>query len=255
MQTAIPSFKTDSSETDGQRGEEDAGTLLGPFLSALQKDCKPLASEVESLLKELESGGPRSVAAAKDLMDRIPDLLPDDPAMAAVIAEEMAKAYGEAFTGASVVKNREYKREQNGQFSEVDHPRDHKPGINPDSAETQAAEIGKGKKAIEKCIAEKCDVYDAVSRGDVGMIGLVWGDDESGICKIARKHPDAIARLPDVLIRGEAGGTYQRGQKIDIKHGNYKATLALTNDPDDPARRTRPDKWVLTAFDETKEAK
>ena len=98
LQTAIPSFKTTSSEADGQRGEETAGTLLGPFLSALQKDCKPLASEIESLLKELESGGPRSVAAAKDLMDRLPDLLPDDPAMAAVIAEEMAKAYGEAFT-------------------------------------------------------------------------------------------------------------------------------------------------------------
>jgi len=93
LQTAIPSFKTTSGETDGQRGEEDAGTLLGPFLSALQKDCKPLASEVEELLKD------PTPDKARALLDRIPELVPEDPTLAPILAEEMAKAYSEAFTG------------------------------------------------------------------------------------------------------------------------------------------------------------
>jgi len=225
----------------------------GATLRALAADCKPLASEVAKLL---ENPTPERAAA---LLKDLPNLLPDDPALAAVIAEEMAKAYGSAFAKATadreawekarepeVIQNREYKREQNGQFSEVDHPSDHKPGVNPDSAETQAAEIGKGKKAIEKCITEKCDVPNAVSRGDVGLISLVYttgGDDPRGMVRFMER-PDAREHLAETLIRGEAIGPYQNGQKLNLKNGGYVATLRLTGDPEAGFPRN----WVLTGW-------
>lgn len=243
LQTTKSTLQNAPGNPDGQGEGQDAPALLGPFLRALQEDCKPLASEVEELLKD------PTPEKARALLDKIPDLVPEDPALAPLLAEEMAKAYGEAFTkarGSDVVQNREYKREQNGQFSEVDHPSDHKPGINPDSAETQAAEIGKGKKAIEKCITEKCDVPNAVSRGDVGLISLVYttgGKDPRGMVRFLERQ-DAREHLAETLIRGEAIGPYQDGQKLNLKYGGYVATLRLTGDPDAGFPRN----WVLTGY-------
>ena len=80
------------SKPDAQGEGQDALALLGPFLSALKEDCKPLAGEVEELLNDL------TPEKAKEFLAKIPDLVPDDPVLAPLIAEEMAKAYGEAFT-------------------------------------------------------------------------------------------------------------------------------------------------------------
>ena len=102
LQNTATRLQNAPKKPDGQGEGETPAALLGPFLSALKDDCKPLAAEVEDLLKALESGGPRSVAAekARALLDKIPDLVPEDPALAPLLAEEMAKAYGEAFTKA-----------------------------------------------------------------------------------------------------------------------------------------------------------
>jgi hypothetical protein len=217
-----------------------------PDNAILEAFAKDQGAAAEAVAKLLQNPTPdRAAALLKDL----PNLLPEDPALAAVIAEEMAKAYGEAWEKArepEVIQNREYKRERNGQFSEVDHPSDHKPGVNPDSAETQAAEIGKGKKAIEKCITEKCDVPNAVSRGDVGLISLVYttgGDDPRGMVRFMER-PDAREHLAETLIRGEAIGPYQNGQKLNLKNGGYVATLRLTGDPEAGFPRN----WVLTGW-------
>lgn len=95
LQTAPESFKTAPSEPDGQGEVETAPALLGPFLRALQSDCKMIAGEVEELLKD------PTPEKARALLDKIPDLVPEDPALAPLLAEEMAKAYGEAFTQGS----------------------------------------------------------------------------------------------------------------------------------------------------------
>ena len=102
LQTAKSALQNAPGNPGGQGEGQDAPALLGPFLRALKQDCKPLASEVEELLKALESGGPRSVAAekARALLDKIPDLVPEDPTLAPLLAEEMANAYGDAFTKA-----------------------------------------------------------------------------------------------------------------------------------------------------------
>ena len=79
---------------DGQGEGEDALALLGPFLSALKEDCKPLADDVEDLLKDL------TPEKAKALLDKLPEHVPSDPTLAPLLAEEMAKAFGSSFTAA-----------------------------------------------------------------------------------------------------------------------------------------------------------
>ena len=104
LQNAKTPLQNAPKKPDAQGEGQEPAALLGPFLRALQSDCKPLATEVEDLLKALESGGPRSVAAekARALLDKIPNLVPEDPALAPLLAEEMAKAYGEAWVGRAV---------------------------------------------------------------------------------------------------------------------------------------------------------
>lgn len=225
------------SHSDGQ-GDEKPTDASGRVLEAFAKDTSKAAEEVKTLLAD-----PTPEKAAKLLAD-LPNLLPDDPALAAVIAEAMAAKFKPDPSAPADGLNREYKREQNGQFSEVDHPTDFKPGKNPDSAETQAAEIGKGKAALAKCLAEKRDVPDAVSRGDVGVIGFRYGDEKGGIAHFAGRA-DTLHNLSETIVRGEAGNPYQDGQKLNITHGPYTAVLTLTNDP---AKSDRPKQWILTAF-------
>ena len=102
LQNAKSPLQNAPKKPDAQGEGENAPALLGPFLRALQRDCKPLASEVEELLRELETVGAdhRAARKARALLDKIPDLVPEDPTLAPLFAEEMAKAYGEAFTSA-----------------------------------------------------------------------------------------------------------------------------------------------------------
>lgn len=127
-------------------------------------------------------------------------------------------------------------------------------GNNPDSAETQAAEIGKGKRAIETALQNEQDVYGAVSRGDIGTIDLVWGNEKKGLKHIViqrdaykARHPEAMGgkemlhQLPDVLVRGRV---VRDGEKmVQIDHGRYRAAL-VRSDSTVPGARN----WVVTAF-------
>lgn len=204
------------------------------ILKAFAEDSSAAAGEIRDLL---ENPSPEKAAA---LLQKLPELLPEDPAMAAVIAEAMAAEFGKS----ALANMREYKRAKDGKFSEVDEPRDFNPGDNPDSAETQAAEIGKGKNAIEKCLKEGVDVPNAISRGDIGFVSIRYGDEKSGLAHFKHRQ-DAVNHLSQTLVRGKAGKPYQQGQKINLTHGGYVATLALTNDP---AKGDRPKNWVLTSF-------
>ena len=63
-----------------------------PRLRAFAKDLSPAADEIKKLLDDLDQGKDISAAAAS-LADWLPSLLPDDPALAAIIAEEMAAQF------------------------------------------------------------------------------------------------------------------------------------------------------------------
>ena len=73
------------------RGPSDADGAPDAVLAAFAKDTGAAA---EAVAKLLENPTPERAAA---LLKDLPNLLPDDPALASVIAEEMAKAYGEAW--------------------------------------------------------------------------------------------------------------------------------------------------------------
>jgi len=113
-------------------------------------------------------------------------------------------------------------------------------GANPDSAEKQAAEIGKGKAALKRCIDGKADVYDAIHRGDIGSISFVYGDEKGGIAHFSGRE-DALAHLPETIVRGTAGEPYEKGRKMNISHGGYQATIRTDRDG-------KNERWVLTAF-------
>lgn len=213
------------------------------ILAAFAKDMSPAGKAVAELLKDIENGeavsSPLVQKKASALLAKLDTLLPEDPAMTAVIAEAMAKE----FSVATKENNREYKRSTDGKFSEVDGA----PGKNPDSSETQAAEIGKGKSAVTKCLDDKVDVHNAVMRSDLGPIDFIYGDKDGGIAHIVEKHgSEIVGKLPEVLIRGDLGKPYQHGQKRNITHGPYTATVRLDRDG-------KNEKWVLTLFEKSKE--
>jgi len=65
-----------------------------PLLEAFDKDSKPLATAIQDLLKDLETADPAAARdRVNDFISNLNDLIPDDPATAAVIAEEMAKQF------------------------------------------------------------------------------------------------------------------------------------------------------------------
>ena len=96
LQTTKSALQNAPKKPDAQGEGQTAPALLGPFLRALQGDCKMIADEVEELLKD------PTPEKARALLDKIPDLVPEDPALAPLLAEVMAKAYGEAWVGRAV---------------------------------------------------------------------------------------------------------------------------------------------------------
>ena len=79
--------------SDGEPTPPEPAPALKRVLEAFRSDLGPAAEELQRVLA-LPEGQMR--AACKDLAGRLPDLLPADPAMAAVIAEELAGAFAEA---------------------------------------------------------------------------------------------------------------------------------------------------------------
>ena len=116
-------------------------------------------------------------------------------------------------------------------------------GVNPDSAEVKAKEISRGRAALEKCLSEGVVVRDAVKRGDLGSISLVYGDETGGLAHF-KDRKDAVEHLIDTLVEVRAGNSYQHGQKRNIVRGGYTAVLRTTGD----AKAGLPENWVLTAF-------
>ena len=241
--------------SDGEPTPPEPAPALKRVLEAFRSDLGPAAEELQEVLK-LPEGQMR--AACKDLSDRLPDLLPADPAMAAILAEELAGAFAEAVGETGTVENAE-KCPECGQWLDgngVCHEcrgadEAAKAGENPDSAEVQAAEIGKGKSAIKRCLEEKRDIPDAVSRGDIGLISILYGSPVDtpegkawGLSHFAHRK-DTLEHLPETLVRGKAEKPYQDGQKRNIVFGKYTAVLTLSNDPKKPPK---PQRWILTAF-------
>ncbi len=71
-----------------------ADSGLGALADALRTDCAPLAEALRALLAE------PSPTVAQALAARLPDLLPDDPEMAAAIEEALTRTFGDTLATA-----------------------------------------------------------------------------------------------------------------------------------------------------------
>ena len=98
FKTRQMAFKNARSGTDGQGHPpatppaqiEKKRPSAQSALEALSKDSSEVAKEISKLMAN------PSPSAASALLEKLPSLLPEDPALAAVIAEAMAEAYGNA---------------------------------------------------------------------------------------------------------------------------------------------------------------
>jgi len=93
LKIASDPLKIARAAENGQGEVETAQTLLGAFLSGYAKDAEPAAQAIRELLADL------TPEKARALIDRLPDLLPEDPEMAAVLAEAMANEFADAAQG------------------------------------------------------------------------------------------------------------------------------------------------------------
>ena len=98
MQNAKKALQNAPSPSDGQGDEKPTDASEG-ILEAFAKDTSEAGKAVQELLNALDKGEAASSPLVKEkasaLLSRLPSLLPDDPALAAVIAEAMAGAFGE----------------------------------------------------------------------------------------------------------------------------------------------------------------
>lgn len=215
LQTAKSALQNAPGNPDGQGEGQDAPALPGPFLRALQGDCKLIADEVEEFLKD------PTPEKARALLDKIPDLVPEDPALAPLLAEEMAKAYGDAFTNAQpVATNKEDQaRGESG------------PGTNSGSFAKEGnapAESPKAKAKREKrerqannkatgvanmaTVTNGTDCPDFMRSEKLGRIAFYQGNEDEGYLHI-KNNPDADhqAMLQDDAIPNTlAYGKYYR---------------------------------------------
>ncbi len=252
LQTALPSFKTAPSKPDAQGEGQEPGALLEPFLSALKNDCKPLADEVEELLKD------PTPEKARALLDKIPDLVPEDPALAPLLAEEMAKAYGEAWEESraadgednlpnEVQRGKTVPGTNSGSFAPSrthGTPREHRDKGFQDrygngNPETLAANpemnIERGKAVISHIMRKKAGFEPhAMYRKDVGWIGVDFGtpgsgknfDGGHGVSHVVAKHPGAIDGVVDILQTGTAYKHDESRRKVYIIKGRTAVVLS-----------------------------
>ena len=86
-----------------------------PDNAVLEAFAKDQGAAAEAVAKLLENPTPERAAA---LLKDLPNLLPDDPALASVIAEEIAKAYGEAWVGRAVPGEPQGEELANGELTQ-----------------------------------------------------------------------------------------------------------------------------------------
>lgn len=205
----------------GEKGDHDA------ILKAFAEDSSAAAGEIRDLL---ENPSPEKAAA---LLQKLPELLPEDPAMAAVIAEAMAAEFGK--TG----------------LANSGHPYTKCPGCGKFMSPTGACQhcnfvedddrlIARGKKALSRAANGKMKtVEDAMYKKGLGTIDfdLGWPPKGmqkvhgSGILKINDKHNFEMQAIPETITKGRITTAFKHDtqipdpERIYVINGSYIATF------------------------------
>jgi hypothetical protein len=210
LQNAKNVLQNAPSKTDGQGEGEDGGALLGPFLRALQNDCKPLAAEIEKLLEN------PTAEKARALLEKIPDMVPEDPALAPLLAEEMAKAYGEAWVGRAVPGEPDIATNGIANPCPKCHRNMPKDGTCSFCAKRQANHTA-GKAAFDEVTKTHQDKVGAMERDAIGKIDFIWGNPGEGICHILRRHKPYASQIPGVIAYGDIYENTAEGKFYIVK--------------------------------------
>ena len=196
------------SGSDGKSPDPEPAPALKRVLAAFRSDLGPAAEELRKVL-DLPEAEMRT--ACKDLAGRLPDLLPKDPAMASILAEELAGAFAEA-----VGETGEHGKDGEGLANEITNPcpKCHHQ-LRADGGCTHcdnAANHAKGKTAFADVASSKKDHPAAMSRKSVGDIDFVYGfegtpeqnyEDGWGVSHILKKHPEDAQQVTGVLAFGD----------------------------------------------------
>ena len=213
---------------------EKAGNekALKALARSLQLDFGPIAEALQTFFDA------PSQAEAQRLIERLPDLLPDDPQSAVILEQAIAEAYGDAVQedDEDVVVNGECRARDPGKCrTHGNHPgegqrereqKGHRDSLgkkfNPEHPEQYSTSdnIARGKKAIDRALRKKEDVLEAMYRSECGPIDFIWGSASTyGIAHAFAGHPNDIEKLPEIIAKGEAYQVKSPGP--DGKKGYY----------------------------------
>lgn len=190
---------------------------LKALARSLQLDFGPIAEALQTFFDA------PSQAEAQRLIERLPELLPDDPQSAVILEQAIAEAYGDAVQedDEDVVVNGECRaRDPSKCRTHGNHPgegqrereqKGHRDSLgkkfNPEHPEQYSTSdnIARGKKAIDRALRKKEDVLEAMYRPECGPIDFIWGSDSTyGIAHAFAGHPNDIEKLPEIIAKGEA---------------------------------------------------
>ena len=228
-----------------QRKDKNSAVGLGlktstnpSILDAFTKDSSPAAEAIKELLND------PSKEKAQDILQKLPELLPEDPAMAAVIAEAMAAEFG-----AELEKNSECRAQNPATCRTHGTPREIKTkgfqdnfgNGNPETLTANPKMNAERGKAVISHILAKKSGYEphAMYRKDVGWIGVDYGKPGNinnsyngghGISHIVGKHDGAIDGAVDVILGGTAYKHNESRRKVFIIKD--RTAIVLTKDRD-----------------------
>lgn len=236
---------------DGKSPAPEAGGALQRVLEAFRSDLGPAAEELQRVLALPEA---EMREACKDLADRLPDLLPDDPAMAAILAEELAGAFGEAVGETGTVENaRGGNPDNRGQFSKTEGPqgRPREPETpktsdafgTTDTDKLTADDYKLGRERLRSVVShilakKEGEEEKAFWRADLGWVGIDYGTPGNpnskpdryagghGISHIQAKHGDAAKNLEEMFTRGEAFKHNKSERKVYLIKGRDVLVLS-----------------------------
>lgn len=243
-------------------------SALQSLSEALQRDCAPLAKALQTLLAA------PSPEAARALAARLPELLPEDPALASEIQTLLDETFTEgSANGESRIANREYKRDKDGRFSETQGaPAPQKseapsatapkkgealpalPDPKASPTEYRKANRTRGEAALGNILADHADVPAAMVSRKLGPIDFVWGREGNpgrgyeggyGFSHIIAKHgEEAARRVPAILAYGKYFHDEQRAGDYLIVHQNEVVSL----------KRNSGNFFVVTSYEANKKA-
>ena len=241
---------------------------LQGLAEALQADCAPLAKALRALLAD------PSPSAAQALAGRLPELLPEDPALASEIQTLLDETFAaESANGESRIANREYKRDKDGRFSETQGAPAPKKGEAPSATapkkgealpalpdpkasatDYRKANLTRGEAALGNILADHADVPAAMVSRRLGPIDFVWGREGNpgrdyeggyGFSHIIAKHgEEAARRVPAILAYGKYFHDEQRAGDYLIVHQNEVVSL----------KRNSGNFFVVTSYEANKKA-